>query len=700
MPASEPTTSEKTTSSALTPQGSLRWLHLSDIHFWAKNDWRDDAARSKLITMLSEQFASGKLPKPDLIFCTGDIAQGETKPNELSDQYKSAKAFFNQVLKVCGVKKQCLFVVPGNHDVNRNSVNEIFQDGLRRQKLDKVVDSWAKKDVVFSDAIKRMDEYGAFIKSYLPHQARKVDEKSRHCYCKTLSINGVRIGIAGFNSAWTCFDDHDQNQLWMAAEWQFNSAEKAFHKNTDLRIGLMHHPTSWLQSEEASLAKKRIHADFHFWLHGHEHDTWVTATDGEVMIAAGAVNAKTDSEFGINFVDLQLVEGRGRIHLFAYNTQENQWHIRPAPNAPQGVREITCVKLQSSTTLAEVRTAMTADLALGADPIEVNDESNGDLRSYQSNSKPNAHIETGDEQHPLQQAIVTLEANIAEAWADDDAHHFRTTLCTQLRLPATASSGDVTDKLDAILDVEQQMHCVQEALVGAAKRHSLAHNLSGEPHAIERAAAALYMRATLRCANIIAIEASCMKGAGVTTAPAYSEVLIAILAAVLHGEVHSLSLKRKLNVRGKDEWSPCGDNLMDFGDTPFYPIKAEADLSHAVAMKIDKRYSADAPPQTGPDLLKLQEHVKRRMLQCKRVYRKSFRAIVSEKSADFLKDEATLAELYIKLNLPFTRVVENENLDISNFFSVSLAQIDDLFLQFLEVLDDAKQPTRIKQEDA
>lgn len=694
MSASEPA-STKTSDSAQVQHGKLRWLHLSDIHFWRKNDWRDDAARSKLITMLSEQFASGKLPKPDLIFCTGDIAQGETKPNELSDQYKSAKAFFNQILKVCGVKKQCLFVVPGNHDVNRNNVNEIFQDGLRGQKIAKVVDSWAKKDLVFSDAIKRMNEYGAFIKSYLPHQASKVDEKSRHCYCKTLSINGVRIGIAGFNSAWTCFDDKDQNQLWMAAEWQFNTAEKAFHKNTDLRIGLMHHPTSWLQSEEASLAKKRIRTGFHFWLHGHEHDTWVTPTDAEVMIAAGAVNAKNDSEFGINFVDLQLLEGKGWVHLFSYHTEENQWHIKPAHNAPLGVQEIRCQKFQLASARSEGQFELNSEIGVAAQASSLNSSATEGNAAESGN-----HTSVVDCTHPSQKAMQALAATIADALSMPEAQHFRAKLCQLLQSPVAASVAELTAKLDALALLETQMLSLQKALQDTAKYQAIKPNIDGEPHAVEKAAAALYMRAALRRANLAAIEAGCPYSAGLTVVPAHSEVLIAILAAAQHGEVQPLNLKAQAAPVNKVRGKAAGENFIDFADAPFYPLKAEEDITHALGMKIDKRYNYDVPPQSNADLAARQDEVRLEILQQQVLNQKYFRGIVSDQADIFLQDEARLCELHRKLGLPFTRVVSNAQVNVVDFLGVSLATIDRLFLQFLEELDKAKQPNRNKLDDA
>jgi hypothetical protein len=59
----------------------------------------------------------------------------------LDGQYNQARAFFDSLLEVCGregapLAKQRLFVVPGNHDVNRHSINSDAQATLT---------AWAEK---------------------------------------------------------------------------------------------------------------------------------------------------------------------------------------------------------------------------------------------------------------------------------------------------------------------------------------------------------------------------------------------------------------------------------------------------------------------------------------------------------------------------------------------------------------------------
>ncbi len=63
--------------------------------------------------------------KPDLIFITGDLVHGG-KP----DEYKVATEFCDQLLKITYLSKQQLFIVPGNHDVNRDEINPAHKKRL------------------------------------------------------------------------------------------------------------------------------------------------------------------------------------------------------------------------------------------------------------------------------------------------------------------------------------------------------------------------------------------------------------------------------------------------------------------------------------------------------------------------------------------------------------------------------------------
>ncbi len=333
---------------------SIHWLHLSDIHFHGKDAWRDGRVRDELLAYLQAMFDNNEIARPDLVFCTGDIAFGETRAETLAAQYESAKDFFSRLLAVCGSKGAPLpvsriFVVPGNHDVNRDEVDEDAQAALvflakdSRNNQVRINARLAKRPNVFVNAMKRLTAYEDFVKDFLPHQH---DQEGRCHYAQVVDINGIRLGIAGFNSAWSCAGSEDDRNLWLGAEWQFNRAQLALG-SAQLRIGLIHHPVDWFNEAEREVVTRRIARDFDFWLHGHTHNAWVEALGSHVRIGAGALGAPglngSADEFGINLVKLDLpnadgnvsATGNNEVHLHQFR---DGWLIQPiAQHALRGV---------------------------------------------------------------------------------------------------------------------------------------------------------------------------------------------------------------------------------------------------------------------------------------------------------------------------------------------------------------------------
>lgn len=323
----------------------LTWLHLSDIHFRQKTEWRDESTRGALLQYIRELFSKPSVARPDLVFCTGDIAFGQTSKNPLVDQYSLAESFFDELLLVCGtdgqpLPKERLFVVPGNHDINREAINCDAQATLvalacePQQHAQKINQRFNDKTREFKDTISRLDEYANFVDRYLPHLA---DPEKRHIYGRTMDINEVTIGLFGFNSAWTCAGPEDDRNLWLAAEWQFNTAKEAL-KNCDVRIGLIHHPIDWLNQAEREVANHRIASDFDFWLHGHSHSAWVIPVQSHIVLAAGAVGAETSEEFGVNLCTIDFSSKKGATQLHSKRASTSGWTIMPIEkHAPEGL---------------------------------------------------------------------------------------------------------------------------------------------------------------------------------------------------------------------------------------------------------------------------------------------------------------------------------------------------------------------------
>lgn len=329
---------------------SLSWLHVSDIHFHPKTGWRDNLARQGLIALLRDVFKNDETLRPDLIFCTGDIAFGEATKAPLSDQYNDARHFFDELLDICGrgtpLPKERLFVVPGNHDINRTKLNADAQATLvnwakeAARHVDEINVRFENRPIEFQDAMRRLEDYGTFVADYLPQQ----NDEGRHVYGRIVEVDGLKVGVAGFNSAWSCAGPEDDRAVWLPAEWQFNEVRKAI-ADADVRIGLIHHPLDWLDAADHALARERVSTDLHFLLHGHTHDAWVDPRPTHVTVAAGAIGADASEEFGVNLVRLNLATREGEVHLYERRKGAAGWVIAPVVgHAPNGVWTIDVPK--------------------------------------------------------------------------------------------------------------------------------------------------------------------------------------------------------------------------------------------------------------------------------------------------------------------------------------------------------------------
>lgn len=307
----------------------ITWLHLSDIHFHPSTAWRDSSIRRDLLAFLKRKFESG-IPKPQMIFCTGDIAYGETKQASLQEQYKDAISFFDDLLTCCGLTKDRLFLVPGNHDINRKKISKDQQARLvemaksSRSHVTNINQRFSDCDLDHTNAMARLTDYGNFIQEYRP----ELHKENYHLYAHTLVLDNYRIGIAGFNSAWSCAGPEDDRHVWLASEWQFNYMNDKLYE-TDIKIGLIHHPFDWLTETEHHDAVKRVSQNYNFILHGHTHTSWVTPTDNCVMLAAGAIGADSSDQFGINLIKLNPHTGETTAYLFGYS---GGWITQPVPH--------------------------------------------------------------------------------------------------------------------------------------------------------------------------------------------------------------------------------------------------------------------------------------------------------------------------------------------------------------------------------
>jgi hypothetical protein len=97
-----------------------------------------------------------------------------------------------------------LFVVPGNHDMNRSWVDKMLPTALQKPFAeDAPVQAWLTDDRMLARALEPFEYYSTFIANYTG-QAQPA-----YASMRLLEVGCIQVGLLGLNSAWMCARNKD-----------------------------------------------------------------------------------------------------------------------------------------------------------------------------------------------------------------------------------------------------------------------------------------------------------------------------------------------------------------------------------------------------------------------------------------------------------------------------------------------------------
>jgi Calcineurin-like phosphoesterase/NACHT domain len=375
---------------------TLTWLHLSDLHACpTKTGWDANHVIKSLVDDLKELNRKYKL-RPDFIFFTGDAAFGQlgNQPGEsLQDQYKSVQQFIDEVRRAFRpeLTLRDIYLVPGNHDINRDDVDDTQNLWLRnsaRTAAD-IISMMQVGKVQWRRFMERLEDYKLFLKTN-GYEHLLTDDKNRLIYADEREVAGLRIGIAGLNSAWSCFGgEEDKGRLWSGGKYQIEELRPLLSK-VDFSIALIHHPGNWFVAREDPNVQRLLEASFEFVLHGHEHQEWIRtdAKTGHTTIWAGPCYEHSEKKNGFNIVQIDRKTGKGKAWLREYKETGRGWVASNIKGfAPQGIWTLDGLKwLQRFKTgsarakpknkvisKSKLRPALTSQQQPSLDPLKTSD---------------------------------------------------------------------------------------------------------------------------------------------------------------------------------------------------------------------------------------------------------------------------------------------------------------------------------------
>lgn len=331
----------------LSPQ-TVTWLHLSDLHFRESRAYDENIVLKAFLRDVAERIQVDNL-QLDFIVITGDLAFSG-KPVE----YTLAHRFLDELLVTTGLGRERLFVVPGNHDVNRSLITTGAKAiGVALTDRDNVNTFLATPDdrrLVMA----RFKGYANFINGYFANHLTFDDE--RYFYVRTMDIAGQPVALLGLNSAWICASDEDKSQGLLIGERQaWLALQQA--ENADLKIALLHHPFDWLREFDQNDSATQLLDNCNFVLHGHLHRAAMTQLispdSGAMVIASGACYETRQYPNSYNFVRLDLSTGSGQVYLRRYSDERGGFWAKDTltyRNVPDGVYSFTLRRAPASET--------------------------------------------------------------------------------------------------------------------------------------------------------------------------------------------------------------------------------------------------------------------------------------------------------------------------------------------------------------
>lgn len=303
-------------------------LHISDIHFKSPDcldPWMDpdNSIRTRMMRDLVEQVQ--KMGEVGAILIGGDVAF-----KAAPDEYQAARVWIQQLSEISGCPKERIFVVPGNHDVDR----AIIRKSVQIQNVQNVIAStplpdreWRLKQQLRDEATGQLlfQSHAAYNDFAAPFSCQIWPAKPFWHQDIPLA-GGVKLRLYGLTSTLLSgrdgVDDREGGLYLSPIQTALDPVP-----NT-MNLVLCHHPCEWLEDREAVDDALNARAAFHVF--GHKHKQRLQMDPSYVRFAAAAVNpSRTEQPYnpGYNLIRLGVegvgTERRVNVEIYQRRMQDN-----------------------------------------------------------------------------------------------------------------------------------------------------------------------------------------------------------------------------------------------------------------------------------------------------------------------------------------------------------------------------------------
>lgn len=299
-------------------EAPIRFLHVSDFHLRAAKvaRYEQDRVLDGLVQFLERDREGFPL---DLVFVTGDLAFSGH-----ADELAQVVVVLRRLLEVTGVPPERMFVVPGNHDVDR----DVGRWLLRTLASDKQAIAFFEEPGGRSFHRKKLEAYEASLRE-LFGPGRSLGLGVGAEAVELVEVAGTRLAVASFNSSWFAQGDDDQGSLWLGEPNVRGALDRIADADADFAISLLHHPFEYLHEAERDLVEHRFERGFDLVLRGHLHRdktrSIASQRGGYVEVAAPAAYQGSHWPNGCFLGEIRPKARTVRLRPYAYAAGPDPW---------------------------------------------------------------------------------------------------------------------------------------------------------------------------------------------------------------------------------------------------------------------------------------------------------------------------------------------------------------------------------------
>lgn len=306
-------------------------LHLSDIHANVDNQQTIvrlvEQLKNDLKKIMEENATEIKA-----ICITGDlIRSGDNAEKEMEIVLDS---LIHPVMEFLRITADCVYLVPGNHEVKRSLIVGYSEQGLASYLTSEsnINELLASQD---ADAKKRIDYFDEFAKLF--SGVPTFDDGMCRAYIQ--EVGAHTIGIACVNSAWrsTGKGGAEKGKMVVGTKQIIDSFEAI--KSANIKICMLHHPLDWLVDCDKTAVEKRIH-QFDIVLNGHIHESdskvYTTFNGHSLFNTCGKFDNSSDIYNGYSLISINPYNKECNVILRQYFDYPRNCYDKAVGICPDG----------------------------------------------------------------------------------------------------------------------------------------------------------------------------------------------------------------------------------------------------------------------------------------------------------------------------------------------------------------------------